>query len=86
MPQAIEFWEQALLVKPSLAPILLSRYIFAFYLYLKYRKCKSNHYYLDISETHPLCVDQCRSETNCGEVLIPDKHLFVILFLNLNFF
>lgn len=73
MPKAIEFWQRALLVKPSHAPIRLSR------------KCESNHYYLDKSESHPTCVDKCKLLTACGEIFVPDKHLFVC-FLNLFYF
>ncbi|KAH7693184.1 Protein Y43F4A.1 a, partial [Aphelenchoides avenae] len=64
LPQAIGFWEQALLVRRSNAPIRLSR------------KCKSNHFYLETSESHPSCVDKCRDVTTCGEVSVPDEHLY----------
>jgi leishmanolysin-like peptidase len=64
LPQAIGFWENALLVRRSKTPIRLSR------------KCKSNHYYLEPGLLHPSCVDRCKEVTNCGEVEIPDNHLF----------
>ncbi|KAI1724691.1 leishmanolysin domain-containing protein [Ditylenchus destructor] len=54
LPQAVDFWTEALLVQPSNAPIRLSR------------KCKSNHYYLDAFDAHPSCVDQCKAVTTCG--------------------
>uniref|UniRef100_A0A915CUM6 Leishmanolysin-like peptidase n=1 Tax=Ditylenchus dipsaci TaxID=166011 RepID=A0A915CUM6_9BILA len=64
LPLAVDFWKEALLVRPSKAPIRLSR------------RCKSNHYYLDALDSHPSCVDQCKTITTCGEVSIPDEHLF----------
>src|SRR4051794_10646654 len=42
-----------------------------------FRKCKSNHYYFDPREEHPSCVERCKAVATCGEVQIPDKHLFV---------
>lgn len=64
LPQAIGFWEKALFVRRSEAPVRLSR------------KCISNHYYLDVSDSHPSCVDRCKPITTCGEVSVPDEHLF----------
>ncbi|KAE9549719.1 hypothetical protein FO519_007071 [Halicephalobus sp. NKZ332] len=64
LPNAIGFWEQALLIRRTHAPIRLSR------------KCRSNHYYLEASEPHPSCVDRCKEVTTCGEIAVPEEHLF----------
>ncbi|KAK0419928.1 hypothetical protein QR680_014408 [Steinernema hermaphroditum] len=64
LPEAAGFWSKALLVRRSKKPIKLSR------------KCQNNHYYLRVDEDHPSCVDGCRASTTCGEVVIPDEHLY----------
>ncbi|CAK5086317.1 unnamed protein product [Meloidogyne enterolobii] len=64
LPDAIGFWEQALSVRNSLAPIRLSR------------KCEDNKYYSDQNSPFLRCVTRCKQTTYCGEVAVPDEHLF----------
>lgn len=63
LPLAVGFWENALLLRPSHAPIRLSR------------KCVGNHYFMDESDLYPSCADRCRTHTTCGEVIVPADHL-----------
>ncbi|KAL3104237.1 hypothetical protein niasHS_002264 [Heterodera schachtii] len=64
LPRAISFWQKSLLVRPANVPIRLSR------------KCESNQYYSDQSSAFLRCVTRCKAITNCGEVQVPDAHLF----------
>lgn len=42
---------------------------------LCYRKCESSQVFVKDNLTH--CIDTCKSETMCGEVVVPEKHLDV---------
>lgn len=63
LPEAVTFWEQALMVRETKATIRLNR------------KCDSSQVFVKNSLTH--CIDSCREITMCGEVQVPEKHLDV---------
>ncbi|XP_073817388.1 leishmanolysin-like peptidase, invadolysin [Musca autumnalis] len=63
LPEAIKFWEQALMVRQTKGPIRLNR------------KCNSTQIYVKNGQTH--CIDNCRPVTMCGEVQVPEDHLDV---------
>ncbi|KAI1290328.1 Leishmanolysin-like peptidase [Halotydeus destructor] len=65
LPQALNYWRDALLVKPLQVPIRLSR------------KCPSNKaYFVDVGgELHQHCLSKCEPVTQCGEVVVPEDHL-----------
>lgn len=43
-------------------------------------KCPNNQAFFPISDTpHQYCVEKCEDITTCGEVVVPDDHLEVIL-------
>uniref|UniRef100_A0A0N5AQC7 Leishmanolysin-like peptidase n=1 Tax=Syphacia muris TaxID=451379 RepID=A0A0N5AQC7_9BILA len=64
LPEAVGYWEQALFVRPTVSPIRL------------YRKCISNRYYTRPGDNYQSCEKACRKETTCGEVVVPDEHLY----------
>ncbi|KAL4002492.1 Leishmanolysin family protein [Acanthocheilonema viteae] len=64
LPEAVNYWQAALAVRPTAIPIRL------------YRKCESNLYYMRVYEKRQSCVLGCKKETSCGEVIIPDEHLY----------
>ncbi|VDK67351.1 unnamed protein product, partial [Onchocerca ochengi] len=64
LPEAVNYWQIALAVRPTAMPIRL------------YRKCISNLYYMRVYEKRQSCVLGCKNETSCGEVIIPDEHLY----------
>ncbi|KHN87331.1 Leishmanolysin-like peptidase [Toxocara canis] len=64
LPDAVGYWTSALSVRRATAPIRLSR------------KCISNHYYVRPNEKRQSCVLGCKRETSCGEVIVPEEHLF----------
>lgn len=39
------------------------------------RKCESTQVFIKNQLTH--CIDQCKTQTMCGEVIVPDEHLDV---------
>jgi leishmanolysin-like peptidase len=63
LPQAVSFWENALYVRETKAPIRLNR------------KCESTQVFIKNALTH--CIDSCKSVTMCGEIIVPDDHLDV---------
>lgn len=63
LPQAVMFWEQALMVRETKDVIRLNR------------KCDSSQVFVKHSQTY--CIDSCKSITMCGEVQVPDQHLDV---------
>ncbi|XP_055902649.1 leishmanolysin-like peptidase isoform X2 [Eupeodes corollae] len=63
LPEAVQFWEQALMVRETKGIIRLNR------------KCDSTQVFVKDSLTH--CIDHCKSITMCGEVQVPDDHLDV---------
>uniref|UniRef100_A0A0R3RHQ4 Leishmanolysin-like peptidase n=1 Tax=Elaeophora elaphi TaxID=1147741 RepID=A0A0R3RHQ4_9BILA len=64
LPEAVNYWQAALAVRPAVIPIRLNR------------KCVSNLYYMRVYEKRQSCVLGCKKETSCGEVIIPDEHLY----------
>ncbi|VDD93296.1 unnamed protein product [Enterobius vermicularis] len=66
LPEAIGYWQQALSVRPTISPIRL------------YRKCVSNRYYTRPGDNYQSCEKACRENTTCGEVIVPDEHLYDI--------
>ncbi|CAG0889743.1 unnamed protein product [Cyprideis torosa] len=65
LPSAVEFWERALRVRSSGAPIRLSR------------KCEDNQVFFKKNSTMPYCKNHCEPTTMCGEVRVPPQHLDV---------
>ncbi|CAK9806829.1 Leishmanolysin-like peptidase [Anthophora quadrimaculata] len=63
LPEAVHFWERALMVRETKSTIRLSR------------KCESNQVFVKDHHTH--CIDTCRPTTMCGEVVVPEDHLDV---------
>lgn len=61
MPEAVRFWEKTLMVRETGGPIKLNR------------KCPSRQVFVRGGRTH--CIDACRVETHCGEVVVPEQHL-----------
>ncbi|XP_032455411.1 leishmanolysin-like peptidase isoform X4 [Nasonia vitripennis] len=61
LPEAVHFWERALMVRETKGTIRLNR------------KCQSTQVFVKDNLTH--CIDTCRSETMCGEVVVPEQHL-----------
>ncbi|XP_023292696.2 leishmanolysin-like peptidase [Lucilia cuprina] len=68
LPEAIQFWEQALMVRQTKGPIRLNR------------KCNSTKVFVKNGLTH--CIDNCKSITMCGEVEVPEEHLDVCRICN----
>ncbi|MFH4975951.1 hypothetical protein AB6A40_002660 [Gnathostoma spinigerum] len=64
LPEAAGYWEQALAVRPAIAPIRLAR------------KCIQDHYFVRPRAKVNACSEGCRAETTCGEVIVPDEHLY----------
>ncbi|XP_022210651.1 leishmanolysin-like peptidase [Drosophila obscura] len=63
LPEAVQFWEQALMVRETKGIIRLNR------------KCDSTQVYVKNGHTH--CIDHCKATTMCGEVQVPNEHLDV---------
>ncbi|PBC31857.1 Leishmanolysin peptidase [Apis cerana cerana] len=63
LPEAVHFWERALMVRETKSTIRLSR------------KCESSQVFVKDHHTH--CIDTCRPITMCGEVVVPEDHLDV---------
>lgn len=65
LPDAVHFWEQALMVRKTENVIRLNR------------KCVNNQVFYRKGDPHPYCKNACEVKTMCGEVQVPDKHLEV---------
>ncbi|XP_024887665.1 leishmanolysin-like peptidase [Temnothorax curvispinosus] len=63
LPEAVHFWERALMVRETKSTIRLNR------------KCESSQVFVKDHHTH--CIDTCRPVTMCGEVRVPEDHLDV---------
>uniref|UniRef100_A0A8W7PTP8 Leishmanolysin-like peptidase n=1 Tax=Anopheles coluzzii TaxID=1518534 RepID=A0A8W7PTP8_ANOCL len=63
LPEAVRFWEQALMVRQTKETIRLNR------------KCESSQVFVKNSMTY--CIDSCKQVTLCGEVQVPPDHLDV---------
>ncbi|VDN02329.1 unnamed protein product [Thelazia callipaeda] len=74
LPEAVNYWQIALAVRPTQIPIRLNR------------KCLSNLYYMRAHEKRQSCVLGCKVETSCGEVIIPDEHLFQCRYCTSSYF
>lgn len=90
LPEAVSYWEEALMVRKTESVIRLSRYnntrisclctvrfpknIFC----LHFRKCRNNQVFLVPNDPHPYCMNACEAATMCGEVQVPEHHLEVI--------
>jgi len=65
LPDAVSYWEQALMVRKTESVIRLSR------------KCRNNQVFLVPNDPHPYCMNACEQVTMCGEVPVPEHHLEV---------
>ncbi|XP_044018752.1 leishmanolysin-like peptidase isoform X2 [Aphidius gifuensis] len=63
LPEAVHFWERALMVRETKNTIRLNR------------KCESSQVF--VKDHHTYCIDTCRTTTMCGEVNVPEEHLDV---------
>lgn len=63
LPDALAYWEKTLNVRPTLAPIRLSR------------KCPNNQAFSKDNDPHLYCNEYCENVTSCGEVVVPEEHL-----------
>ncbi|KAK5639681.1 hypothetical protein RI129_012173 [Pyrocoelia pectoralis] len=61
LPQAVQFWENALFVRKVENVIRLTR------------KCMETQVFVKDSLTH--CIDSCKERTFCGEIEVPADHL-----------
>ncbi|XP_050360062.1 leishmanolysin-like peptidase isoform X2 [Nymphalis io] len=61
LPEAVRFWEDALKVRKTAGPIKLNR------------KCPTRQVFIRSGRSH--CIDACSTETMCGEVKVPERHL-----------
>lgn len=65
LPEAVHFWEQALMVRKTDNVIRLNR------------KCVNNQVFYRRGDPHPYCKNECEEETMCGEAVVPEQHLEV---------
>lgn len=65
LPEAIHFWEQALMVRRTENVIRLNR------------KCENNQVFYRKGDLHSYCKNSCEVKTLCGEVEVPESHLDV---------
>ncbi|XP_050546786.1 leishmanolysin-like peptidase [Daktulosphaira vitifoliae] len=63
LPEAVRFWEQALMVRKTENVIRLNR------------KCLNNQVFYRKGDPHPYCKNACEDRTMCGEVQVPEEHL-----------
>ncbi|CAD7091076.1 unnamed protein product [Hermetia illucens] len=63
LPEAVQFWERALMVRETRGLIRLNR------------KCESSQVFVKGGQTY--CIDSCKAITMCGEVPVPKEHLDV---------
>uniref|UniRef100_A0A8D8WJ44 Leishmanolysin-like peptidase n=3 Tax=Cacopsylla melanoneura TaxID=428564 RepID=A0A8D8WJ44_9HEMI len=65
LPEAVHFWEQALMVRKTEKVIRLNR------------KCENNQVFYRKGDPHSYCKNSCEPKTMCGEVEVPEEHLEV---------
>ncbi|XP_021940334.1 leishmanolysin-like peptidase [Zootermopsis nevadensis] len=65
LPEAVHFWEMALMVRKTNSVIRLNR------------KCENNQVFYRKGEPYPYCKNACEERTMCGEVQVPEHHLEV---------
>ncbi|XP_065336991.1 leishmanolysin-like peptidase [Cloeon dipterum] len=65
LPEAVHFWERALMVRKTANVIRLNR------------KCVNNQVFFRKGESHVYCKNACEEKTMCGEVQVPESHLDV---------
>lgn len=65
LPEAVHFWEQALMVRRTENVIRLNR------------KCKNNQVFFRKGDKYSYCKNACEQRTMCGEVQVPEDHLEV---------
>ncbi|XP_065219578.1 leishmanolysin-like peptidase [Planococcus citri] len=65
LPEAVQFWEKALMVRKTENVIRLNR------------KCVNNQVFYRKGDPHPYCKNACEDVTMCGEVRVPEEHLAV---------
>ncbi|GIY81664.1 leishmanolysin-like peptidase [Caerostris darwini] len=63
LPQALEYWQRTLLVRPMVVPIKLNR------------KCPNNQAFFPVNVSEQHCKERCENVTTCGEVVVPEEHL-----------
>lgn len=65
LPEAVHFWERALMVRRTESIIRLNR------------KCENNQVFYRKGDMHSYCKNACEKKTLCGEVVVPESHLDV---------
>lgn len=82
LPDAVKFWEQALMVRETKEVIRLNRKVTKrkelksiLFKYQTQFQCESTQVFVKNSLTH--CIDSCKPITMCGEVQVPEEHLDV---------
>ncbi|XP_018900151.2 leishmanolysin-like peptidase [Bemisia tabaci] len=65
LPEAVHYWEQALMVRKTHNVIRLNR------------KCEQNQVFYRKGDPHSYCKNACEEKTMCGEVQVPEEHLEV---------
>ncbi|KAF6217234.1 hypothetical protein GE061_001588 [Apolygus lucorum] len=65
LPEALDFWQQALMVRRTESVIRLNR------------KCENNKIFFRKGEPYSYCKNTCETRTLCGEVEVPEEHLDV---------
>ncbi|CAL8120069.1 unnamed protein product [Orchesella dallaii] len=72
LPEAIQYWQQALKVRRTERSIVLNR------------RCPNQQVYYKADDPHPYCKVECEAKTMCGEVQVPEEHLDVCRVCNEN--
>ncbi|XP_068085914.1 leishmanolysin-like peptidase [Anabrus simplex] len=63
LPEAVQFWQMALMVRKTESVIRLNR------------KCENNQVFYRRGDPYPYCKNSCEDRTMCGEVEVPEAHL-----------
>ncbi|KAK9497719.1 hypothetical protein O3M35_004387 [Rhynocoris fuscipes] len=63
LPEALSFWEKALMVRKTENVIRLNR------------KCANNQVFYRKGDWYSYCKNACETKTLCGEVVVPEEHL-----------
>uniref|UniRef100_T1I4F7 Leishmanolysin-like peptidase n=1 Tax=Rhodnius prolixus TaxID=13249 RepID=T1I4F7_RHOPR len=63
LPEAVSFWEKALMVRSTENVIRLNR------------KCENNQVFYRKGDWYSYCKNSCETRTLCGEVQVPEEHL-----------
>nr|CAD7426541.1 unnamed protein product [Timema monikensis] len=63
LPEAVQFWERALMVRKTSSVIRLNR------------MCRNNQVFYKVKDPYAYCKNACENRTMCGEVIVPEEHL-----------